>query len=129
MGDAGSGFLGLILGGLALQSAWVAPQLLWSWLILAGVFIVDATCTMLHRLMRGEKVYEAHRSHAYQYASRHHLSHKKITLAVIFINVLWLTPLALWVGVGSLDGGIGLLVAYLPLVVLAVKYSAGKAEI
>ncbi|KJZ35947.1 MULTISPECIES: glycosyltransferase family 4 protein [Pseudomonas] len=128
MGDAGSGFLGLILGGLALQAAWVAPQLLWSWLIFAGVFIVDATYTMLHRLIRGEKVYEAHRSHAYQYASRHHLSHKKITLAVVLINVLWLAPLAIWVGIGSLDGGIGLLVAYLPLVVLAVKYNAGKAE-
>jgi Fuc2NAc and GlcNAc transferase len=128
MGDAGSGFLGLILGGLALQAAWVAPQLLWGWLILAGVFIVDATYTMLHRLIRGEKVYEAHRSHAYQFASRRHLSHKKITLAVIMINVLWLAPLAFWVGAGSLDGGVGLLVAYLPLVVLAVKYNAGKAE-
>ncbi|MGE8189446.1 MraY family glycosyltransferase [Pseudomonas sp. NPDC086278] len=128
MGDAGSGFLGLILGGLALQAAGIAPQLLWSWLILAGVFIVDATYTMLHRLIRGEKVYEAHRSHAYQYASRHHLSHKKITLAVILINVFWLAPLAFWVGTGSLDGGVGLLVAYLPLVVLAVKYNAGKAE-
>jgi Fuc2NAc and GlcNAc transferase len=128
MGDAGSGFLGLILGGLALQAAWVAPQLLWSWLILAGVFIVDATYTMLHRLIRGERVYEAHRSHAYQYASRHHLSHKKITLAVILINVLWLAPLAFWVGRGALDGGVGLLIAYLPLVVLAVRYNAGKAE-
>ncbi|RON22925.1 glycosyl transferase [Pseudomonas brassicacearum] len=128
MGDAGSGFLGLILGGLALQAAWVAPQLLWSWLILAGVFIVDATYTMLHRLIRGERVYEAHRSHAYQYASRHHLSHMKITLAVILINVLWLAPLALWVGWGSLDGSVGLLIAYLPLIVLAVMYNAGKAE-
>lgn len=129
MGDAGSGFLGFILGGLALQAAWVAPHLLWSWLILAGVFIVDATWTMLHRLVRGEKVYEAHRSHAYQYASRHHLSHKKITVAVILINVLWLAPLALCVGIGVLDGGWGLLVAYLPLALLAVKYDAGKAEI
>ena len=31
-----------------------------------GVFIVDATLTLLRRLIRGEKVYEAHRSHAYQ---------------------------------------------------------------
>src|SRR3990167_9256944 len=68
MGDAGSGFLGITLGLLSLQAAWVAPQLLWSWLILLGVFIVDATFTLLRRLLRGDKVYEAHRSHAYQYA-------------------------------------------------------------
>ncbi|AWY43537.1 glycosyl transferase [Pseudomonas putida] len=128
MGDAGSGFLGIILGGMALQAGWVEPQLLWSWIILMGVFIVDATYTMLHRLIRGEKIYEAHRSHAYQYASRQHLSHKKVTVAVILINVIWLTPLAFWVGVGGLDGVSGLFLAYLPLIVLALRYNAGKAE-
>ncbi|KIF58353.1 MULTISPECIES: MraY family glycosyltransferase [Pseudomonas] len=128
MGDAGSGFLGIVLAGMALQAGWVEPQLFWSWLILMGVFIVDATYTMLHRLIRGEKIYEAHRSHAYQYASRQHLSHKKVTVAVILINVLWLTPLAFWVGKGGMDGVSGLLLAYLPLIVLAIRYSAGKAE-
>ena len=68
MGDAGSGFLGIVLGIQSLQAAWIAPQLLWSWIILLGVFIVDATFTLLRRLIRGEKVYEAHRSHAYQFA-------------------------------------------------------------
>jgi Fuc2NAc and GlcNAc transferase len=128
MGDAGSGFLGIVLAGMALQAGWVEPHLFWSWLILMGVFIVDATYTMLHRLIRGEKVYEAHRSHAYQYASRQHLSHKKVTVAVILINVLWLTPLAFWVGKGGMDGVSGLLLAYLPLIVLAIRYNAGKAE-
>lgn len=128
MGDAGSGFLGVILGGLSLQAAWLSPSFLWSWLILLGVFIVDATYTMLHRLIRGEKVYEAHRSHAYQYAARRYASHKKVTIAIILINFLWLTPWALLVGVGRLDGAAGLLIAYLPLVVLVVKHDAGKAE-
>jgi len=128
MGDAGSGFLGIVLGGMALQAGWVAPQLFWSWLILMGVFIVDATYTILHRLIRGEKIYEAHRSHAYQYASRRHLSHKKVTVAVILINVVWLTPLAFWVGKGGGDGVSGVLLAYLPLIVLAIRYNAGKAE-
>lgn len=128
MGDAGSGFLGIVLGGMALQAGWVAPQLFWSWLILMGVFVVDATYTMLHRLIRGERIYEAHRSHAYQYASRIHLSHKKVTVTVILINVVWLTPLAFWVGKGGLDGVCGLLIAYLPLIVLAIRYNAGKAE-
>ncbi|PRB75434.1 glycosyltransferase family 4 protein [Pseudomonas sp. MYb185] len=128
MGDAGSGFLGVMLGGLALQAAWVAPQLLWAWLILLGVFVLDATFTLLRRLMRGDKVYEAHRSHAYQYASREYGAHLPVTLAVLAINVLWLLPWACVVALGYIDGLLGLLIAYLPLAVLAVKFNAGQLE-
>lgn len=128
MGDAGSGFLGIALGVLSLQAAWFAPQLLWSWLILLGVFIVDATWTLLRRLLRGDRVYEAHRSHAYQYASRQYGRHWPVTLAVAMVNLLWLLPIALWVGLGSLDGACGVLLAYLPLIGLAVKFRAGTRE-
>ncbi len=128
MGDAGSGFLGITLGVMSLQAAWVAPQLLWSWLILLGVFIVDATFTLLRRLLRGDKVYEAHRSHAYQYASRRFGRHLPVTLIVGGINLLWLLPISLWVGLGGVDGLLGLLIAYVPLLGLAVKYHAGELE-
>lgn len=128
MGDAGSGFLGITLGVLSLQAAWVAPQLLWSWLILLGVFVVDATFTLMRRLLRGDKVYEAHRSHAYQYASRRIGRHSPVTLIVGGINLLWLLPIALWVGLGGVDGLLGLLIAYVPLLGLAVKYHAGELE-
>jgi Fuc2NAc and GlcNAc transferase len=128
MGDAGSGFLGITLGFFSLQAAIVLPELLWSWLILLGVFVVDATVTLLRRLLRGEKVYEAHRSHAYQYASRQFGKHLPVTLAVLAINLIWLLPIAIWVGVGGIDGGLGLLLAYTPLVILALKYKAGVKE-
>lgn len=128
MGDAGSGFLGVVLGGLTLQAAWVAPQLLWAWLILLGVFVLDATFTLLRRLMRGDKVYEAHRSHAYQYASREYGAHLPVTLAVLAINVLWLLPWACVVALGYIDGLLALLIAYLPLAVLAVRFRAGQLE-
>lgn len=128
MGDAGSGFLGITLGILSLQAAWVAPQLLWSWVILLGVFIVDATFTLLRRLLRGDKVYEAHRSHAYQYASRQFGRHLPVTLAVGAINLFWLLPIALWVGLGGVEPVLGVLIAYLPLVLLAIKFRAGELE-
>jgi len=128
MGDAGSGFLGITLGILSLQASWAAPQLFWSWLILLGVFIVDATWTLLRRLLRGEKVYEAHRSHAYQFASRQFGKHLPVTLTVAAINLFWLLPIALLVGTGKLDGLPGLLLAYLPLVMLALKFKAGTKE-
>jgi len=128
MGDAGSGFLGLVLGALSLQAGWVNPELLWGWLILLGAFIVDATYTLVRRLLRGERVYEAHRSHAYQFASRHYGRHLPVTLAVVVINLLWLLPIAMLVVGGLLDGVLGLLLAYSPLGVLAWYFRAGMPE-
>src|SRR5574338_496499 len=129
MGDAGSGFLGIVLATLSLQAGWVAPELFWSWLILLGVFVCDATFTLLRRLVRGDKVYEAHRSHAYQYASRQFGRHLPVTLAVGGINLFWLLPIALLVGTGRVDGVLGMLAAYLPLLALAVKFRAGQLEV
>jgi Fuc2NAc and GlcNAc transferase len=129
MGDAGSGFLGIVLGLFSIQAAWIAPQFFWSWLILLGVFIVDATSTLFRRFLRGEKIYEAHRSHAYQYASRYYGSHKTVSLAIGVINVFWLTPLALWVGLAGLNALLGLALAYLPLMALAIYFRAGAREL
>lgn len=128
MGDAGSGFLGLILGLFSLQAAWTSSRFLWVWLILLGVFIVDSTFTLTRRLLRGDKVYEAHRSHAYQFASRQFGRHLPVTLAVMVINVFWLLPIAMCVGLFDLDGSMGMVLAYVPLVLLAIRFHAGELE-
>lgn len=128
MGDAGSGFVGIMLGLLSLQSAWVAPELLWGWVILLGVFIVDATVTLLRRALRGERVYEAHRSHAYQYASRRFGTHTPVSIAVGLINLFWLLPIAMMVALGRLEGLAGVTLAYLPLVWLVLHFHAGTRE-
>ncbi|WP_434571585.1 glycosyltransferase family 4 protein [Pseudomonas sp. Z3-6] len=128
MGDAGSGFLGIALGLISLQAAWFSPKLFWVWLILLGIFIVDATCTLIRRLLRGDRVYEAHRSHAYQFASRRYGRHLPVTLAVVAINLLWLLPVAACVALLDLDGALALVVAYVPLVIVAIKFHAGELE-
>ncbi|MCX5877112.1 MAG: glycosyltransferase family 4 protein [Deltaproteobacteria bacterium] len=128
LGDSGSGFLGLILGLLSIQAAQVDPELFWCWLILLGVFIVDATTTLLRRVIQGETFHEAHRSHAYQYASRRFAAHRHVSIAVGLINLLWLLPITLLVARGSLPGLVGLLIAYAPLVWCAFRYKAGAKE-
>lgn len=128
MGDAGSGFLGIILGAFSLQAANVDSRWFWVWVILLGVFIVDATFTLLRRLARGDKVYEAHRSHAYQYASRQYGRHLPVTVAVLLINVFWLLPLAFSVIHFGMDGALATVIAYVPLLVVALKYHAGELE-
>ena len=128
MGDAGSGFLGVTLGVFSLQAAWASPSLIWVWLILMGVFVVDATFTLIRRLMRGDKIYEAHRSHAYQYASRKFGSHLPVTLTVSLVNVVWLLPIALCVAFLDLDGVLGVIIAYITLFMLAWMFRAGAVE-
>jgi Fuc2NAc and GlcNAc transferase len=129
MGDAGSGFLGLALGLFAIQASLVAPQLFWAWCILLGVFIVDATYTLIRRLVAGAKVYEAHRSHAYQFASRTFGAHLPVTAGVVLINLFWLLPIAALVVSGWFDGVSATLIAYSPLLALAIRYKAGTVEV
>lgn len=128
MGDAGSGFLGMALGVMAIQAGWVNQGLFWAWLIMLGVFIVDATYTLSRRLIRRERVYEAHRSHAYQHASQHFGGHLPVTAAVCFINVLWLWPLAFLAATERVDGLLALFIAYVPLTALATAFKAGNSE-
>ena len=125
MGDVGSGFLGVTFAVLSLHSALLSPVLFWAWMILLGVFVVDATFTLLVRLARGQRFYEAHRTHAYQHAGREH-GHRRVTLSVAIINLIWLLPLAWAVASGLLSGPWGLLMAYLPLVWLANYWRAGR---
>ncbi len=128
MGDVGSGFLGFILGTFAIFTATNNSLSLWSWFILLGIFLVDATITLVRRILRGERFYEAHRSHAYQHAARRFKSHKKITLAVFFINIIWLLPLA-WITARHPEyGGFITILALMPLIVLAFQFDAGKIE-
>lgn len=126
MGDAGSGFLGIMLGVLSIRAAWSAPELFWAWLILLGAFIVDATITLLRRIWRREKFYQAHRSHAYQHAARKHGAHWPVSLAFGAINLFWLLPVAALVAAGILDGALGVIIAYIPATAAAIMYNAGK---
>jgi Fuc2NAc and GlcNAc transferase len=128
MGDSGSGFLGIILGILSLEAAWISSELFWAWVILLGAFVVDATVTLTRRVLVGERVHEAHRSHAYQKAARRLGSHVPVSLAFGGINLLWLLPLACLVVLGRMDGMIAIIVAYLPLACLALWQGAGVPE-
>ena len=128
MGDAGSGFLGLIVGVMTLVYAYQAPVLFWCWMILQGCFMVDSTTTLLRRVRRGQRASQAHRSHAYQYASRRLGSHRTVTLACGALTLGWLLPLAVVTALQQLDGALALAIAYAPLIALAYHFNAGAPE-
>jgi Fuc2NAc and GlcNAc transferase len=123
MGDACSGFLGLAIGSFAVFSPmWSKP--FWAWVVLAAVFICDASFTLARRALGGERVYEAHRDHAYQHAAQR-WGHLRVTLAVSAINVCWLWPLAAAIWTDRLPPLIAAPLAYAPLLALALWQRAG----
>ncbi|MYL25276.1 MULTISPECIES: MraY family glycosyltransferase [Halomonadaceae] len=128
MGDACSGFLGLVLGLIAVWQGLLQAELFIAWVILLGTFLVDATLTLLRRILRGEPFYEAHRSHAYQVASRHYGSHAPVSLAFGLINLLWLTPMALLLLKTTVPPALILTAAFAPLVIIALWFRAGASE-
>ena len=126
MGDVGSGYLGIVIGGLSLMAAKQQSDLLWVWIILLAVFVSDATVTLIRRLLRKQRPHVAHRSHAYQHLAIRFNSHAKISLIVLAINVVWLLPIAFLVANKQLAGITGVVVAYTPLLIATLILNAGK---
>ncbi|WP_300295208.1 glycosyltransferase family 4 protein [Ferrovibrio sp.] len=86
LGDVGSVPAGYLLGALllalVLSGAW-APAL-----ILPMYYWMDATITLLRRLLRGEKIWQPHRSHFYQQGARKLGSHAAVSLRIAGLNVI-----------------------------------------
>lgn len=128
MGDASSGFLGFMLAGIAIAMGQLSPPLGIAWAILPGVFIADATVTLLRRLARREKVYEAHRAHAYQRWTRRIGEHLPVTMTALCITWLWLFPIAYLIGSGIIGEFEGAGLAMLPLFIAAILLGSGRGD-
>lgn len=128
MGDAGSGYLGYAIAVLALAAArenHAAPLV---WLILGGVFFVDATVTLARRLSRLERIYEAHHDHAYQRLARRWRSHRRVTVLIMLVNLTWLFPCAVIAALYPQAAAWILMVALAPIVVAAIVAGAGRPD-
>ena len=66
LGDVGSTTLGFLAAACSLWGSTTGLFPFWIALLIFSPFIVDATVTLLRRLQRGERVWEAHRTHYYQ---------------------------------------------------------------
>ena len=92
LGDVGSLPIGLMLGWLlVLVAGNGAPA---AAILLPLYYLADATITLLRRVLNGEKVWQAHRSHFYQRATDHGLTVIAIVRRVFVVNLL-LAALAL----------------------------------
>ncbi len=80
MGDAGSSTLGFLVGvmGVWADKENFAP--LWITVLIFSPVIVDATITLVRRLLAGERVWQAHRSHYYQRLVQVGWGHRRVVL-------------------------------------------------
>jgi Fuc2NAc and GlcNAc transferase len=128
LGDVGSGYLGYVIVVLALSANRDNPVALWFWLILGGAFFADATVTVLRRLLRGERVHQAHRCHAYQWLARRWGSHRKVTVAMLAVNIVWLLPWAVLARTFPRQAAVSVVAALAPLALLVAVLGAGRTE-
>jgi len=66
MGDTGASSLGFLAAALSLWGSYENLFPLWVTFLLFSPFIVDATLTLVRRLLRHEKIWLPHKSHYYQ---------------------------------------------------------------
>jgi Fuc2NAc and GlcNAc transferase len=109
-------FLGFILASLGVLTTHRGDVPAIGWLVLLGVFFLDATITLLRRIARGGPWFAAHRSHAYQRAVQAGLTHAQVSGAVMATNgvlallVWWAVARPGWAG-AAYGGALVLLLA------------------
>lgn len=119
LGDVGSVPIGFLLGYMLIEMA-VAGYLLVA-LILPAYFVVDASFTLLRRMLRGEKIWQAHREHFYQQATSS-FGHDKVVILVVVANAI-LIGMAYWSLSQPLFGAIGAILTIAVLIIRLRKMS------
>jgi UDP-N-acetylmuramyl pentapeptide phosphotransferase/UDP-N-acetylglucosamine-1-phosphate transferase len=95
MGDVGSSALGLLAATLSLWGARDGIFPFWIAVLVFSPFIIDATVTLLRRLMRREKLWQAHKTHYYQKLVQTGWGHRK-TVLLEYAIMLGCAMTALW---------------------------------
>lgn len=121
MGDVGSVPLGYALAFLLYELALRGDRA--AALILPLYFLADATLTLLWRLARGERVWQAHRQHFYQRAVQRGLGHDAVVLCVIATDLVLIG--CAWAVVSGWSVA-GLAVAALTVALLLVALGTAK---
>ncbi|MBT8060252.1 MAG: glycosyltransferase family 4 protein [Gammaproteobacteria bacterium] len=92
MGDVGSLSLGLIFSALLVYGVATQAFSLPVSLMVMAVFLGDSTLTLLARVLRGERWYNAHRQHLYQRLIAMGWTHGRVAMLYQIINLLLVVP-------------------------------------
>jgi UDP-N-acetylmuramyl pentapeptide phosphotransferase/UDP-N-acetylglucosamine-1-phosphate transferase len=85
LGDVGSLPIGLVLGWLLVLLAGSGGRA--AAVLLPLYYVADATITLLRRLMKGEQIWQAHRTHFYQHATAAGFLVREVVARVFAVNL------------------------------------------
>ena len=85
LGDSGSVPLGVLAGALGAWGTALGTWPAWFPVLVFSPFIVDASVTVLRRLLAGERIWRAHRTHCYQRLVLAGWSPRRLVLAAGFL--------------------------------------------
>lgn len=122
MGDVGSIPLGFLAAALGLLGWRAGAWPLWFPLLVFSPFVVDATVTLARRLLRGDRVWQAHKEHYYQRLVRMGWGHRRTAFAE-YLVMLAAGVSAVWAAPREPSVQLGVLIAW------AVLYAAAMAAI
>ena len=120
MGDCGAVFIGFYLGCVGLYAAGQDSRLGAVWLILMMPFVVDATCTLLIRLVQGKSLVQGHSEHTYQRLKRASDSVLAVNGGLLGLQGLWQIPMAILAAFGSYSPIFAVILATIPSLILVV---------
>ena len=120
MGDVGSAPLGFLAGALSLRGVQAQAFDFWVPALIFSPFLVDATLTLLRRLLRGKKVWQAHREHYYQRLVLSGWSHRK-TVVVEYVLMLGCGASALMYSHAGERARLGILAGWTILYIVLAK--------
>lgn len=130
MGDVGSLTLGAWFGVMSLIGVTRLGFPLEAFLILFGVFVFDATLTLIWRLLRGERITQAHRKHLYQKLILAGWSHGNVSIlmGIMALVAAFLASLTVWRPDRALWFFVAVLVMLLGYAMFAIRTSARTPE-
>ncbi len=132
MGDIGSSSLGFLAAAFMLWADRNGIFPLWIGVLVFSPFIVDATVTLIRRILRRDKFWEAHKTHYYQRVVQLGWGHRRTVLweyAVMLLCALsaliarYLTPSGQWIMIAMW------LLAYLVITIVVHQLEARRNTI
>tara|TARA_Y100000816_G_scaffold289874_1_gene277285 strand:+ start:289 stop:1314 length:1026 start_codon:yes stop_codon:yes gene_type:complete len=128
MGDVGSITIGSFFGFLIIFTASNSVLSIYTWLILLSLFIVDASYTLLTRIVTKQNVTKPHNTHYFHKISKSYETNKTPLYYLMLINLFWIGPLAILSNVFKDFDVIIFFICYIPLTIFMIKIGAGLQD-
>ena len=125
MGDTGSVSIGLLFAFFIFYSASESMISIYTWLILLSIFISDSTYTLFVRIVTKKDITKPHLTHAFHLLATNRNSQIFVTKKMIFINILWVLPMAMLSNYFMVYNIVITFIVYLPMIIYLIRIGAG----